>query len=169
MQADFPKPLVLIGFMGCGKSSVGRKLAAALDRKFLDCDTVLEAQFGQAISALFAAGREAEFRQAEADLVQSLCKSATNIVIATGGGVCMAAASANAIREHSLCIWLDAPWPVLQARLGKDPSRPLLAGNPEQLYRQRQAVYAACASVRVKADQAVELVLDEIIARIKSI
>lgn len=166
MQADLKKPLVLIGFMGCGKSSVGRSLAAELGQDFLDCDTILETQFGQAISDLFAAGREAEFRQAEAQLVQSLCQSKTNTVIATGGGACMAEASARAIREHSLCIWLDAPWPVLQARLGKDPTRPLLAGNPELLYRQRQGVYAACATVRVNADQPAELVLDEIITKI---
>ncbi len=156
------KPIFLIGFMGCGKSTVGKLLAEKKETTFVDLDAELELLFGKSIGELFREGRETEFRQAESASVIKHAKSREAGIIATGGGACGDLAAREAMRGYGLVFWLDAAWPVLRARILGDSRRPMLARDPETLYNQRKAVYEACAHFRVDASAPPEIIASEI-------
>lgn len=136
--------LILTGFMGAGKSTLGRRLAARLGYGFLDLDEVIEAQTGHSIPALFASEGEAAFRAREQATFEAvLCRGP--LVIATGGGTLATAERMQRALQRGWVIWVDAPVEVLYARVSGDATRPL-AQQGEQafrmLYAQRVPVYA---------------------------
>jgi shikimate kinase len=138
--------LILTGFMGTGKSTVGRLVAERLGRPFIDMDTVLEERAGQTIPAIFATHGEAAFRQMERDLCQELA-ARQGLVIATGGGALVDAANRERLTATGLVICLEASPDSLVARLSES-DRPLLqAADPEARIREllaaRAAAYAA--------------------------
>lgn len=100
------KNLVLIGMMGCGKSTCGRRLAEALRRDFVDTDGEIERLAGCPISEIFATKGEAYFRQLETDVAKSLAKT-ENLVIATGGGMILAEENRQYLRENGVVIFLN--------------------------------------------------------------
>jgi shikimate kinase/3-dehydroquinate synthase len=143
--------LVLTGFMGTGKSSVGAEVAARMERDFLDMDALLEAEFGKPVSAIFAEEGEEVFRAAEAQLAQRLGE-ASNLVIATGGGALVNPHNRAALAQHGVIVCLTATVDEILARLGEASGRPLLAGDDEarrtrvrDLLHQRRHAYAAIA------------------------
>ncbi|MCB9127066.1 MAG: 3-dehydroquinate synthase [Ardenticatenales bacterium] len=129
--------LVLTGFMGVGKTTVGRALAARLQRPFVDLDQRIAALTGRDIPALFAEG-EATFRAAEAAALRGL-PSDQPLVIATGGGTLIGRANQRLLDGATL-VCLDAPLSLLQTRLGNDGQRPL-AAEAQRLYAERRAAY----------------------------
>jgi shikimate kinase len=140
--------LILTGFMGTGKSSVGRLIAAWRDRPFLDFDTELEARFGRPVARIFAEEGEAVFRAAEADLCRTL-PPAGGLVVATGGGAVVNPANRAALQACGILVCLTCRPDVLLARLqaaGLD-KRPLLGADAEAALRRllsaRAAAYAA--------------------------
>ncbi|WP_416357474.1 shikimate kinase [Aureimonas phyllosphaerae] len=119
------RPVVLVGLMGAGKTTVGRKLAQMLDLPFVDTDQEIEDASRMTISELFATYGEAEFRALEARVVARLLDDGPRI-IATGGGAYMNEGTRRLLAERSITVWLKAELDVLMDRVMKKPTRPLL-------------------------------------------
>lgn len=100
--------LVLIGMMGCGKSTCGRLLAQSLGRRFVDTDALIEQRQGRSISDIFAAEGEAYFRDLESAVIRELSQQ-NDLVIATGGGAILREENAAALRSSSFVVWLNRP------------------------------------------------------------
>ncbi|MEX2519664.1 MAG: shikimate kinase [Paracoccaceae bacterium] len=124
------RPVALVGLMGCGKSTVGLRLAALIDAPFKDADAEIEAAAGMSVPEIFANLGEAAFRDGEKRVIARLL-SEPAMVIATGGGAFMAAQTRAAISAAGAAIWLHADLETLVERTAKRRSRPLLnAGDP---------------------------------------
>ncbi|WP_407061657.1 shikimate kinase [Aureimonas sp. SK2] len=119
------RPVVLVGLMGAGKTTVGRKLAQMLDLPFVDTDHEIEDASRMTIADLFATYGEAEFRALEARVVARLLDDGPR-VIATGGGAFMNAGTRKLLAERAVTVWLKAELDVLMERVSKKPTRPLL-------------------------------------------
>ncbi len=140
------RSVVLVGLMGAGKTTVGRRLAARLCIPFRDADAEVERAAGITISDLFARYGEAEFRRGEQGVIRRLL-SGPPIVLATGGGAFMDALTRATIREAATSVWLRCPLDVLVRRVGGRQHRPLLEGAPPRevlaaLMERRHPVYA---------------------------
>lgn len=147
------RPLVLVGLMGCGKSSIGKRLAARLSLPFIDADEEIERVAQKSISEIFADHGEAFFRDREAKVIARLLGSGPQ-VLATGGGAFITPETRQKIRDTGLSIWLRAELPVLMRRVGKRDTRPLLkSGDPEQVMR---GLMAARYPIYADADITIE-------------
>lgn len=139
-------PVVLIGLMGCGKSTVGSRLAARIGAPFRDADAEIVKAAGMSISDIFAQLGESAFRDGETKVIQRLLTEEP-MVIATGGGAFMAEATREAIRTHGISVWLHADLDTLVERTSRRKTRPLLnKGNPRDvladLMAKRYPVYS---------------------------
>jgi shikimate kinase len=170
------RSIVLVGMMGAGKSSVGRRLAKALNLPFIDADTEIEKAASMSISDIFATRGEPEFRAGERRVVARLL-DAEPTVIATGGGAFMDEATREKVRARGISVWLKAEIEVLLRRVKKRGARPLLkGGDPEQVLRDllviREPVYAEAdvtvISREVPHEAMVAETLDQIIAFLES-
>lgn len=148
--------IILCGFMGCGKTSVGRRAAALMGRELCDLDSYIEEQAGMTVSEIFARFGEAEFREREARAVREVA-GAPGLIIASGGGTVLSRANVEAFHERGgLIVFLDAPLAALQERLKNDRRRPLLQVPDrrrviEELFEKRIPLYRAAADVTVDA------------------
>lgn len=137
---------------GCGKSTVGRLLAAQLGRVFVDCDAAFEVEVGQSIAEWVAEQGWSALRERESKLLGEAL-SRNDCVIATGGGVVEDEQNRSALAEHSMVVWLDAPLDALVARLGEAADRPLLVAAPrerlESFAERRNPLYGALADLRI--------------------
>jgi len=135
------RSVVLIGMMGVGKSSIGRRLATRLGIPFLDADTEIEKAAGMSISDIFARHGEADFRSGEARVIARLLESGPQ-VLATGGGAFMNEGTRAAIKAKGVSIWLSAEFEVLLRRISKRKNeRPMLqTDNPDETLRHLLAV-----------------------------
>ena len=147
--------IYLVGFMGCGKTTVGRLLAADLGWHFIDIDDDIEAVAGATISEIFSNRGEEEFRQMEWEAILArvrLVERGNASVVALGGGAYVPERTYRLIAANGVSIWLDCSLPVLQQRVAQEAHRPL-ARDPErfaELYRSRRAAYER-ADFRVDA------------------
>ncbi|XSG82067.1 MAG: shikimate kinase [Methyloligella sp. ZOD6] len=162
------RSLVLIGLMGAGKSSVGKRLAGTLCLPFTDADNEIEAAAGQNIEEIFADHGEAYFREGERKVIARLLGNGPQ-VLATGGGAYMDAETRNRIAESGLSIWLRAELPVLMKRVRRRNNRPLLAtGDPKEtmqkLMDKRYPVYSQADLVVETRDAPHDTVVGEIVA-----
>ncbi len=130
MKWQKPPNIVLTGFMGVGKSSVGRLLAMELNRKFIDMDTLIEQRQKRAINQIFADEGEPYFRQLEADLCRELAQK-EGLVIATGGGALVPQENLRVMEQGNIVICLDCRPDVLWKRIGRSQNRPMLAANDQ--------------------------------------
>ena len=158
---DDGRHLVLIGMMGVGKSSVGRRVALRLGRQLLDTDRLVEEEAGCTVAEIFAAEGEAAFRALENAAVRRALESEPYAVIAFGGGAVLEPANRGLARELALVVWLQAPARELVRRVSGSmrrsggAARPLLnQGRPpervlDDLARQREEAYRAAAHVLV--------------------
>jgi shikimate kinase len=148
--------VVLVGMMGAGKSTVGRRLAARLDRPFVDADDELVRRSGRTVRDWFAQEGESAFRAAEGELLADLLAAPGPSVVASGGGVVLAAANRVVLRDHALVVWLRAGAPFLASRVRQKPHRPLLDDDPEatiaRLVAERSALYDEVADLVVDVD-----------------
>jgi len=140
------RTLALVGMMGAGKSSIGRRLAARLDVRFCDADVEIEAAAGCPISEIFERFGEAEFRNGERRVIIRLLNEQPH-VLATGGGALLDPKTRAQIAKRAFSIWLRAPVELLLSRIERRDTRPLLRqGNPretlERLLREREPLYA---------------------------
>ena len=150
------KNIVLCGFMGCGKSTVGKILADATGCTFIDMDRYIEEQAGCSVSAVFADRGEAAFRAMEHDACRVL-GTRGDLVIATGGGAVLNAANVAALKTHGTVVWLQVSAETVLSRLQNDTTRPLLQRPDKEaavrtLLQEREPLYRAAAVVTVEAD-----------------
>ncbi|MEK6529885.1 MAG: shikimate kinase, partial [candidate division NC10 bacterium] len=136
--------IILVGFMGAGKSSVGRLLAKRLGRCFVETDDLIVARDGRSIAEIFRAEGEARFRQLEVDLLD-LLRLKRGDVIATGGGFPCREGRMDALKGMGTVVWLAGEFEALCARALRSGSRPMLEGKPKEevaaLYRAREPYY----------------------------
>jgi shikimate kinase len=161
------RSLVLVGMMGAGKSSVGRKLAQRLVLPFVDADTEIEIAAGMTIPEIFEVRGEPEFRSGEARVIARLLETGPQ-VLATGGGAYMNAETRRLIAEKGVSVWLKAEADVLMRRIKRRSDRPLLrTADPEatlkRLIDERYPVYALADLTIESRDVSHEVIVDEVI------
>jgi shikimate kinase len=164
------RPVVLIGLMGVGKSTIGRRLAQRLHTEFVDADHEIESAAGLTIAEIFARYGEAEFRDGERRVIARLMEGPPR-VIATGGGAFMNADTRALILDRGLGVWIDADVTVLAERVARKNTRPLLIGkNPidvlTRLAAERNPIYAQ-APIHVRSqpaphDATVDLIMEHL-------
>lgn len=151
--------VVLVGLMGSGKTTVGRRLAARLDRDFIDADAALVEITERTIAEIFATDGEAAFRAIEADVLEGLLEHHTPAVIASGGGVVLSDESRRRLADPAMTVvWLDASPAFLASRVAQREHRPLLAGSEPagdvlgRLHAERAPLYAEVADIVVDVE-----------------
>jgi shikimate kinase len=162
-----PRSVVLVGMMGSGKSSIGRKLGQRLGVPFVDADTEIEAAAGMTIPDIFASHGEAYFRAGEARVIARLLDGGPQ-VLATGGGAFMNPETRALIRAKGVSVWLNAEFDVLMRRLRRRADRPLLqTADPgatlTRLMDERYPVYAEAELTVHSRDVPHETITAEII------
>jgi shikimate kinase len=133
----------LVGFMGAGKTTVGRALADAMGWRFADLDRLIEERESRSIREIFEARGEPEFRRIEREAMAA-CREMSETVIALGGGAYIAEENRALLRELGVTVWLDCPLEVCLARITGDAARPLLRSLEEtrELFERRRPAYA---------------------------
>jgi shikimate kinase len=161
------RSIVLVGMMGAGKTTIGRRIAARLDIPFTDADAEIEAAAGQSISDIFAEHGEEVFRAGERRVIARLLGDGPQ-VLATGGGAFTDAETRGKIGEMGISVWLRADFDTLYQRVRRRSHRPLLqADNPEKVLRElmdkRYPVYAEADLTVTTRNVPHEVVVGEII------
>ncbi len=171
-----PRPtrtIALVGLMGVGKSTVGRRLAQRVDLPFIDGDEAIETAARMTVSDIFGQLGEAEFRAGEARVMRRLLDGPP-IVLATGGGAVLNPGTRALMKERATTVWLRAELPVVAARVQRRDTRPLLRGKDplealSAMAEVRYPIYAEAADVTVDVGsgahaQAVEAILKALVA-----
>ncbi|HSI39462.1 MAG TPA: shikimate kinase [Xanthobacteraceae bacterium] len=158
--------IVLVGMMGAGKSSVGRRLARRLGLPFADADTEIETAAGMTIPEIFADHGEPAFRDGERRVIARLLEGGP-LVLATGGGAFMNAETRAAIAAHGVSVWLKADIDVLLKRVRRRDDRPLLrnddpAATLMRLIGERYPVYAEAAVTVISRDVPHDLMVEAV-------
>lgn len=161
------RTITLVGLMGVGKSSVGRRLANALELPFKDADVEIEAAAGRSIPDIFAEMGEPAFREGERRVIARLLENPPH-VLATGGGAFMNDETRALIKERSISVWLKADLDVLVRRVARKDSRPLLSGKDPlavltELAEKRYPVYAEADITVETGDTAHHVTVDQVI------
>ena len=154
LQTRIDRPVVLVGMMGVGKTSVGRRLAHALQLPFTDADEEIERAARMSVSEVFGRYGEAYFRDGERRVIaRLLADGCPPSVIATGGGAFVNEATRALILERGLAVWLDSDLDTLVERTGRKDNRPLLRnGDPREILgrlREERAPHYAQAPIQV--------------------
>jgi len=135
-------PIFLVGFMGAGKSTIGKTLAKRLGYTFLDSDAIIESTVGRAIPEIFAELGEDEFRKLERETLKSL-GAMTSAVVALGGGAFVAQENREILHAIGISVWIDCPLDLCWSRVSKETHRPLLKSYSDmaRLLENRQPSY----------------------------
>jgi shikimate kinase len=158
------RSIVLVGMMGAGKSSIGRRLASRLGIPFVDADTEIESAAGMTIPEIFERHGEPYFRAGEARVIARLLDSGPQ-VLATGGGAVMDQATRDLVHIKGISVWLKAELDVLLKRTKRRSDRPL-AEKIKDLLPLREPVYALSDIVVQSRDEPHETIVEEIIAKL---
>jgi shikimate kinase len=163
------RAVVLVGMMGSGKSSVGRRLANRLGLPFVDADVEIEMAAGMTIPEIFAQRGESEFRDGERRVIARILTTRSPLVLATGGGAYMNAETRARIADLGISIWLKADPEVLMRRVRKRSNRPLLqTADPEATLRrmlaEREPVYALADITLTSRDDPHDIVVEDAVA-----
>ena len=162
-----PRSVVLVGMMGAGKSSIGRRLAARLCVPFADADNEIEVAAGMSIPDIFATYGEAHFRDGEARVIARMLDGGPQ-VLATGGGAFMNPDTRTAIAAHGVSVWLKAEFDVLMRRIKRRQDRPLLkTDDPGETLRalmaERYPIYAHADITIQSREVPHDKIVDEIV------
>ncbi|HVX98314.1 MAG TPA: shikimate kinase [Pseudorhodoplanes sp.] len=165
------RSIVLVGMMGAGKSSIGRKLAGRIGLPFVDADSEIEAAAGMTIPEIFELRGEAEFRAGEARVIARLLEGGPQ-VLATGGGAFQNPDTRALIRSKGISIWLKAEFDVLLKRIKRRTDRPMLktadpAATLQKLINDRYPVYAEAAITVNSRDVMHDIIVDEVLEALK--
>lgn len=161
------RPLVLVGMMGAGKTTVGRRLAARLGRQFLDSDEEIEKAAQMSIPEIFEQRGEPEFRAGETRVIARVLKDG-GVVLATGGGAFVNDETRALVKAGALSVWLKAEIDILFERVSRRNNRPLLrTANPREtlkkLIDERYPIYAEADVTVVSRDVPQDVVADDVI------
>ena len=164
----------LIGFMGTGKTTIGRALASSLSRDFIDTDSLVEKRVGKSISRIFSEDGEAFFREAEAKIVKEVC-GVRSSVVALGGGAILNPESSGLVKENSVVVLLRSSVETIIARTSYNKLRPLLDVRNEGLEQrvatllaERENAYSDAKDIEINTDTlSVGEAVSEIIGRLE--
>lgn len=166
------KTVALVGMMGAGKTSIGKRLATHLDVPFADADHEIEGAAGMSVADIFAKYGESEFRRLERNVIARLLHDKV-MILATGGGAWMDDNTRAAMKTQAYSIWLRAPVEILLGRVRKrqehEPTRPLLNKGDmrdtlEKLLLVREPIYALADMVLDSGDEPHTVLVDKIVA-----
>jgi shikimate kinase len=166
--SDVPQ-IVLTGFMGTGKTQVGRRLARALGRPFVDIDDLIEAATGKTVAEIFASEGEPHFRTVEREAVGKAC-GVPEAVIATGGGTVLDPENRRRLAAAGPIVCLSARPEDIIRRVGNPASRPLLSGGAEERIGRIRSLLAERAPTYALAAHTIDttgLSLDEVVERVR--
>lgn len=156
--------LYLCGFMGCGKSHVGRQLAAALGREYVDLDRYIINAEKMTIPFIFEKFGEPHFRKLEANYIRRL---SGNNIVATGGGALINDETAEYARQSGLSVYINTSFEICYERIKNDTNRPLVVNNTkeqlEELYNIRDVIYRRNAMCMVNGCTTDTIIVDEIV------
>ena len=161
-SSSTPQNVILIGFMGTGKTSIGKRVAQSLGFKFVDTDELIIESEGKAITEIFSDEGEDYFRDLETKMLHS-CRGLHKQVISTGGGIILREENRQLLSESGYVIWLKAPASAILERVSRNRERPLLhTPNPLQTIKdtlkERKGLYASTADFVINTNK---LTLDE--------
>jgi shikimate kinase len=164
------RSIVLVGMMGAGKSSIGRRVATRLAIPFVDADAEIELAADMTIAEIFAVHGEPYFRAGEARVIARLLERGPQ-VLATGGGAFMNSQTRSALKEKAVSVWLKADLDVLTRRLKRRNDRPLLktedpVATLSNLLQMRDPIYATADVTVLSRDVTHDVIVDEIIAAV---
>jgi shikimate kinase len=167
-----PKTVALVGLMGAGKTSIGRRLAQRLGLPFIDADAEVEAAAGTTIEEIFQRHGEAAFRDGERRVIARLLDQPTH-VLATGGGAFMDPSTRALLKARSITVWLRADLELMLSRVGRRNNRPLLkAGDPrtvlQQLMAGRYPLYGEADITVDSIDGPPDATLDGVLAKLSA-
>lgn len=168
------KPIVLVGMMGSGKTTVGKRLAERLSNDFVDTDDLVVARAGKTVRDIFSQDGEAEFRRLES-LALNDALSRQHVVVAAAGGTVLSAENRSQMKSSAGCVvWLDADVSTLAKRTARGGHRPLLDAQPEErltaMDAQRRSLYQSVADVRVDtANKQIQVVVDDVLAALQNV
>ena len=154
MPLQIDKPIALVGLMGVGKTTVGRRLAKKLGRAFDDSDDAIEQASGRSVAGYFREHGEEDFREGEFRVIKRLLEDGDRLVLATGGGAFIHPPTRKLLLEEAVVIWLKGDLEVLVERVSRNDNRPLLRGvdkreKMRELMQVRHPIYAQ-AHVKIK-------------------
>lgn len=165
--------IILIGFMGCGKSTVGKILAKKMKYTFLDTDQMIENSQHMSIYKIFQENGEDYFRQMETTTINEMIESTKKSIISTGGGLPLREENSKALQKLGFIVYLSVKKETVLNRLKGDAKRPLLAGDHvderiERMLTYRDPIYQLAAHLKIDTDYiSVEKVVEEIIRNYK--
>jgi shikimate kinase len=129
------RPIVLVGMMGAGKTTIGRRLATRLGRRFMDSDEEVERAAGMSIEDIFSSHGEADFRAGEARVIARLLRE-PDLVLGTGGGAFINPETRELVKQGAISVWIKADFELLFARVSRRTNRPLLkTADPRETLR----------------------------------
>ena len=168
---SYKKNIVLIGFMGCGKSTLGSRLAYKLKYSFVDSDRRIEDEMKMSINEIFEKYGEQYFREVEKDVIRKMSKIDKQ-VIATGGGVIKDCENVEELKKKGIIVYLEATPEHIYSNLKNDNSRPLLQGGDKlqiitDLLKQREGLYNKCADIVINVnDSTINDTVDNMIKKL---
>lgn len=133
----FNKPIVLLGMMGVGKTTYGKKMAGVLKIPFFDVDQQVEADIGHSVAWIFENAGEKEFRKMEEQKIVEILNSQETIVLALGGGAFISKKTRDLVKKKAISVWLKTPPEVILKRVSVRKDRPLLEGEEDKLEKIR--------------------------------
>ncbi|MEX1217004.1 MAG: shikimate kinase [Acidimicrobiales bacterium] len=174
MTPDLPTAhIVLIGMMGVGKSTVGRRVANALHRPFLDSDNEVVVKTGRPVTEIFANDGEVAFREIEASVMAQLFSSKTPAVIAAAGGSILDSDTRSLMKRSGVVVWMSAPVDVLVDRTTRGTHRPALASDPRGTLAKMETVrydlYSEVADVTVDCTQPLTAVVQAVLDAVREV
>lgn len=162
----------LCGFMGCGKSTIGKLAAKKIGCCFCDSDDLIVENQGMTIPKIFKEKGESYFRQVEADIIKSLCSK--KIIVACGGGAMLNSETVKAVTEDGgYIIFLDVPFSECYERIKGDANRPIVVNSTrqqlEELYNQRREIYLQNSNIKIECIGSPIEAAEQVAANIKNI
>lgn len=158
--------IYLCGFMGCGKSHIGRLISRQLGCNFVDLDSYIEEKEGMTIPQIFDKHGEPHFRKLEEKYI---CEMPENSVVATGGGAIINPVTAESAREAGAVVFLDADFELCYERIKDDTHRPLVMKNTKEqlleLFNKRREIYLAHSEFTVNSDRSDKEIAAEVIEK----
>lgn len=162
------RSIYLCGFMGCGKSHIGRLLAKNKGMPFVDLDSYIVEKEGRSIPEIFEQSGEPYFRQLEADCIREL---EGGYVVATGGGTLINGNTAEYANEHGVTVFLDAEFELCYGRIKNDANRPLVVNNTEaqlrEIFEKRRVLYERHSRITAKVTGVEEETLENITSQLE--